>query len=141
MEDMELKPKQARGILSLSREGLGPHGIGRVDEERHGGGAGYQFVQQLQLLRRHLHVQRGHAGNIAARSPRLATNPSWTGSSAIWNTIGIVAVAALAASAAGRPVSAITLTCRRTRSAASAGNRSYCPSAKRYSIARFRPSL
>ena len=43
---------------------------------------------------------------------RLATSPSWTGSSAIWKTVGIVVVAALAASAAGWPVSAITLTGR-----------------------------
>jgi hypothetical protein len=37
-------------------------------DERHGGGGGHQFVQQLQLLRLHLHVQRGHAGHIAARA-------------------------------------------------------------------------
>ncbi len=41
---------------------------------------------------------------------RLATNPSWTGSLANWKTIGIVVVAAFAASAAARPGAAITAT-------------------------------
>ena len=56
---------------------------------------------------------------------RLATRPSLTGSSPTVKTIGIVVVAALAASAAAcRPVAAITATWRRTNSAASAGSRS-----------------
>src|SRR6266481_1270397 len=57
---------------------------------------------------------------------RLATRPNWTGSDPIRKTIGIVGVAAFAASAArvALPV-VITLTRRRTSSAASAGNRSY----------------
>jgi hypothetical protein len=47
--------------------------------------------------------------------------------------MGIVIVAALAAIAEGLPpVAAITVTWRRTRSAASAGNRSFRPSAQRY---------
>jgi hypothetical protein len=67
MHDMELKPKPARGNLRLSRIGLGSHGIGWIDEERHGAGVGYQFVQQLQQFRRQLHMQRGHPGHVAAR--------------------------------------------------------------------------
>ena len=56
---------------------------------------------------------------------RLATRPSLTGSSPTAKTMGIVVVAALAANAAGvPPIVAITATCRRTRSAASAGSRS-----------------
>ena len=55
---------------------------------------------------------------------RLATRPSLTGSSAARKTIGIVVVAALAAIAAAVPMAAITATCRRTNSAASAGSRS-----------------
>src|SRR5262249_49422334 len=46
----------------------------------------------------------------------------------------IVAVAALAASAAGMALVAITRTWLRTRSVAMAGRRSYCPSPQRYSI-------
>jgi hypothetical protein len=60
---------------------------------------------------------------------RLATRPSSTGSPPMVNTIGMAAVAALAASPeASPPVAAITAT-----SAASAGSRSYRPSAQRYS--------
>jgi hypothetical protein len=54
---------------------------------------------------------------------RLETRPSRTGSPAVRNTIGIVAVAALATGAA-RVFAVITDTCRRTRSAASVGKRS-----------------
>ena len=63
---------------------------------------------------------------------RLATRPSLTGFSLTMKTMGIVVVAALAAIAAGVPVAAITVTRRRTRSAASSGSRSYWPSAQRY---------
>src|SRR5262249_53664027 len=72
---------------------------------------------------------------------RLATKPILTGSPPTVNTIGIVEVAALAASAEGSPpVVARTATPCRTRSAASAGRRSYWPSAHRYSIDTFLPS-
>ena len=57
---------------------------------------------------------------------RLATRPSLTGSSGTLKAIGIDWVAAFAASAAELPEVAITLARRRTRSAASAGNRSNC---------------
>ena len=55
---------------------------------------------------------------------RLATSPAETGSAAVEKTIGIVVVAAFAASADGEPAAPITATCRRTSSAANAGNRS-----------------
>src|SRR5215472_7228950 len=55
--------------------------------------------------------------------------------------IGMMSVAALAAWAGAFPPDAtITVTCRRTSSAASSGSRSYCPSAQRYSNATLRPS-
>jgi hypothetical protein len=47
---------------------------------------------------------------------------------------------ALAASAAGVVVAAITVTFRRTTSAVNSGSRSLCPSAQRYSIVTFRLS-
>src|SRR6516165_4938857 len=65
---MKLETKPARGNLCFSRVGFGPRGTGRVDEQCGGGRGGHQFVQKLQLLRQHLYVQRGHAGNISARS-------------------------------------------------------------------------
>jgi hypothetical protein len=72
---------------------------------------------------------------------RPETSPSSIGSLPTQKMIGIVEVAAFAASVAGvLPGVAITFTRRRTRSAASAGNRSLWPSAQRYSIATFLPS-
>jgi hypothetical protein len=69
---------------------------------------------------------------------RLATRPLATGSPPMLNTIGIVAVDALAASPdASPPVAAITATRRPTSSAANAGSRSYWPSAQRYSIVTY----
>lgn len=55
-------------------------------------------------------------------------------------TIGIVEVAAFAASAAGNPEAAITSTFLATRSAASSGRRRYSPTLQRYSIETFWPS-
>src|SRR6516225_8205086 len=72
---------------------------------------------------------------------RLETSPAAIGSPPVTKTTGIVAVAALAASAGGvPPTAAITATLRETRSASSVGNRPYSPSAQRYSNATLRPS-
>jgi hypothetical protein len=72
---------------------------------------------------------------------RLATRPSLTGSSGTVKTMGIVAVAALAANAgAVPPLVTITATGRRTNSAASDDSRSNWFSAQRYSITAFSPS-
>src|SRR5262245_17186935 len=72
---------------------------------------------------------------------RLETRPSSTGSAPVANTIGIVAVAALAASAAGGPNVRMRATGSATSAAANAGSRSKRPSAERYLIARLRPSI
>jgi hypothetical protein len=55
-------------------------------------------------------------------------------------TKGIDVVAFLTASEAGVPAVTITSTFRAISSAMSAGKRSYCPSAQRYSIRMFRAS-
>ena len=74
--------------------------------------------------------------------PKLATTPSSIGSVVKMATIGIVAVAALAARAEGSPPTVTnTATCRWTSSVASVGSRSYSPFAQRYSIAMFFPSM
>ena len=70
---------------------------------------------------------------------RATTRPALTGSTPVLNTMGIVAVASLAANTV-LPVAAITATWRRTRSAARPGSRSYRAVAQRYSIAT-RPSM
>ena len=81
------------------------------------------LVQQFEPLRRDLYVQLGHARDVAAGVAQAADETELIGSLPISNTIGIVAVAAFAASAAGVLVAAITVTWRCTRSAAIAGSR------------------
>ena len=72
---------------------------------------------------------------------RLETSPILIGSAPVLNTTGMVVVAFFAARLdGGPPTAAMTLTLRRTRSAASSGNRSVLPSAQRYSMATFWPS-
>src|SRR5262249_49176057 len=70
----------------------------------------------------------------------LATRPRLTGSSVTLKTMGRLAVAAFAASAAGVPMATIMATWRRSSSLAMVGSRSYWPSANRYSIPRLCPS-
>lgn len=71
----------------------------------------------------------------------VGTRPTSTGSTPVLNTIGIIAVAALAASAAELDTGvAITVTRRRTRSDAILGIKSSWPLAQRYSILTLRPS-
>ena len=84
-------------------------------------------------------MQEFAAGKLPGRA-KLATIPSLTGSSPTPKTIGIVAVAALAASVGTLPVAAITATCRRTRSASNVGKRSCLPSSQWYSTVTFWPS-
>jgi hypothetical protein len=73
---------------------------------------------------------------------RLVTRPSLIGSPPMPKTMGIVAVAALAATAAARLSAKIVATWRRTSSAARAGRRSYrvYRVVLRSSIATLRPS-
>ena len=73
MQNMELQPKSADCNQRVSLDFW--IRIIRVHEQANEGGVGHQFVQQLQLLRRHLHVQRAHSGNIAARSVQAADQP------------------------------------------------------------------
>src|SRR6266550_1577269 len=61
---------------------------------------------------------------------RLATRPKTTGFTMPVITMGMVVVAFFAANAGFPPVTTITSTLRRTRSAARSGRRSFFPSAK-----------
>src|SRR5215813_15396318 len=87
-------------------------------------------------------IGRGHEPKINKWTPvilppgrlRLATRPTLTGSLPETKTIGIVAVAAFAACAAGSPLAVtMTVTARRTSSTAYPANRSYRPSPQRNS--------
>ena len=72
---------------------------------------------------------------------KLSTKPVPTGSPATAKTIGMTDVACLAATIAEFPDVTMTSTLRRTYSAAISAKRSSSPSAHRYSIATFRPSV
>src|SRR5215468_8913720 len=72
---------------------------------------------------------------------RLGTRPRSTGSAPVAKTMGMVVVAALAATAAGGERATIASTGSDTRSAANSGNRSKRESAERYLIATLRPSI
>ena len=95
---------------ALTRLGLGERGIGWVDEKRHDARRRKQFAHQFQTFRQYFFRPLGHAGDVATRPVRLATTPSWTGSAAVSNTIGMVEVAAFAASICGVPVVTINAT-------------------------------
>jgi hypothetical protein len=76
-------------------------------------------------LRRQESYEKADAGQVAIRPGEARDEASLIGSSPVVNTMGIVVVAALAATAVDvPPVVKITATRRRTRSAVGAGNRS-----------------
>ncbi len=72
---MELHAEGPGRCLQASRLGIGI-GISRVDEDSHDGRRGDQLVQQLQPLGPQLHVQRGHAGEVAAGSVQAGDKSS-----------------------------------------------------------------
>jgi hypothetical protein len=78
-QNMELQPECAGRRLHVLRGGLGKRGIGWIDEQGHDARRGDQLVQQLQPLRRCLHVRLGHARDIAARPAKAGdeTEPDW----------------------------------------------------------------
>jgi hypothetical protein len=97
-------------------------------------------MQNLEFLSRQIARQITTPVRLPPGRLRLAARPNCTGSTPMLKTIGMVAVAALAASVAGVPAVTIPAIRRSTRSAASAGRRSFWPRAKRYSIATLWPS-
>jgi len=97
----------------------------RVQQHPDSGGRRNNIEQQPQALLGKLGAEDVDPGRIAAGPARLVTSPSLTGSVPVFDTIGIVAVASLAAEAdVSPPTVTITVTRRDTRSAAKAGTRS-----------------
>ena len=116
-------------------------GIGRIDEDRHPRRSRYERTQELQPLCAELSVEEIDACHVAAW-------PSEAGDQTELDRVvaGDKEDRDCRSRGLGRqrrtgPSGAtITDTCRRTNSAASAGSRSYCILAQRYSIATFSPS-
>ena len=76
---MELQPEGTSRCLHLLRGGLGKSGFGWVDKQGYDARRGEKLMQQLQPLRRYLHVRIGHARNIAARPVKAGdeAEPHW----------------------------------------------------------------
>src|SRR6516165_6074326 len=106
---MNLQPHGVGGFLRPPQCSVGALNIARIDKHGNTNGLGHQLMQECQPLGVHLLVEKIDAGRIATRA-RLATSPSLTGSSPTANTIGIVAVASLAAIEAAMLVVAMTAT-------------------------------
>ena len=103
IQDMEFQPEGTGRRLQSLHERLSKS-AGRVDEHGNGGRRRQQFVQQLQpLLPLRLRFKLVTPVRLPPGRFRLATSPILTGSAATAKTIGMVAVAALAAIAEGVP--------------------------------------
>src|SRR5262249_39337110 len=137
-DDFGLPPDGRSRRLQFCDKGIGNNGIVRVDEHAKACCSRQQLVEQPEPL---VPIPTPKSLIPVALPPgrlRLATRPIFTGSAPMTKTMGIVSVAALAASvAAVLPGVTMAVTRRRTSSAARAGRRSFWPSAQRYSIATF----
>ena len=142
VEDLNLQSDGACRFRYLSQRGLGDGSIGRINQHGDTNRLGHQLVQQTQPLDLDLGGKKLMPVALPPGRARLATRPNLTGSSPTPKTIGIVVVAALAASAAMLQAGvAITATRRRTKSAINDGRRSYWPSSQWYSTITFWPSM
>src|SRR5262245_42065349 len=123
IDDDDLDPDAAAG----GHEGfcIGDVRILGIDQYGNDRRPGVQQPEQLDALRSKLAVDEG-AVTLPPGRLRLATSPFSTGSLPLANTIGMLVVATLAASAETTlPVAKMASTGRLTSSAASAGSRSY----------------
>ena len=103
---------------------------------------GHYFVQELDFLPASALLKKTTPVRLPSGLLKLLTRPRRIGSSPDMKTIGIVCVASFAACAGAVPPEAtITATLRVIKSETSVGNRSYCPSAQRYSTKMLLPSL
>ena len=135
----ELQPSAPRRHLRLVQLQLGIR-IVRVHEHGDDGGIGNELVQQLQSLRREQIGEEGDARDIAARPVEAGDKSVLDRVAAETEDDRYRCGRGLGRERRDGVLAAITATRRRTRSAANAGSRSYCPSAERNSIATFRPS-
>src|SRR5262249_17536688 len=110
IEDMELQPKGVSCRQHLTCVGLRKIGRGWVDKERHDVRRGRSSCSNSSIFG----VTSWTIWVAPLMLPpgpgrrRLATRPGWIGSEPTSNTIGMVVVAAFAATAAGVLVAAIT---------------------------------
>src|SRR6516164_9470060 len=137
----KLKPDDRAGLLQVPQCVLGGRRIGRIDKHGNTSSRGDQLMQEPQPLGCHLFGEKINSRRIAPPDgqgwPQDQVGPGRPrhrirlGSSQLplWPRV-----------AGPLPGIAITVTGRRTKSAISAGNRSYRPSSQWYSTATFCPS-
>src|SRR6516165_5429055 len=123
-QNNDFEPDATRRRLHVSRQDFGLNEKGRVDEQSKHSRGGDQLVHHFQPLRSQFDVQRGDAREIAARLAQAGDIAKCHRVAPMLNTMGVVLLAALATGTAGLVLATITLTPRRTRSAAKPGSRS-----------------
>src|SRR6516162_11562839 len=105
------------GRLHLCQDRVGSRSVARIDEYAE------LLRPRQQLAQESYPLSHRFCRQIVEARAKLVTSPSATGSSATPKTIGIVAVASLAARAPGSvPGGTLTLTLRRGRSDARSGS-------------------
>jgi hypothetical protein len=121
LKDNDLPPERARRrthVVHLLLEHPGRRTAGKIGDRSC---LGQHLAQQFEPFARKLNGNKRYSRDVATR---LVTRPYVTGSVPPARTIGIVSVARFAANAvAAEPNATITLTRRRTRSAASSPSR------------------
>jgi len=98
--------------------GLGKRNIGGIYKHSHTRGPWKEFAQKFHALCGYFGTEKIDACQIAAGPRKTGNKAKPDGIFGDENTMGIVVVCAFAASAVGIEIAAMTVTCRRTRSAA-----------------------
>ena len=114
LSENELKPEHTSRVMQIRYNGLDVR-IGRIGEKTDDFCRGDEFAQHLEPFRCHRNLEQADAGDIAAR-PVEALDEN--------KSDGVDVAFLAAAKGAGPPMVIMTATCRLTKSAASAGNRS-----------------
>ena len=141
IEWLDFKSHSGGGLLRVPQCSLSSVRIDRIYEHGNTNGLGYHVIQEPQPLSRNLCCQKIGAGRVAAgvseAGDKAKLDRVYTFAEDDWDRC----CAAFTASAtSGVPTVAITATWRRTKSAISAGRRSYGLSSQWYSTVKFWPS-
>src|SRR5262249_37889933 len=141
VEHSNLQSEGACRFRYISQRGFGNRSIRGIDQYSDTNCLGQQIMQEAKPLGHNLSGEGIDAGRIAAWPGKACDQPQLDRVIADGKTIGIVEVAAVAASAPKREAGvAITATRRRMSSSMSDGKRLYWPSSQWYSTITFCPS-
>ena len=124
VEDLDLQSHGASSRFHVSQRGLGIRSIGRIDEHGNASGCGHQLAQEFQPLCGQLATEKIDPCQVAARPGEAGDKTKPDRVFADDEDDGDRRGCRLGRERRNVPVAAITATCRRTNSAASAGSRS-----------------